>query len=1045
MTPPQIRFPRGLLTAILFTPTMLGCAAGEDNTGVGGVLVVSQVEVVGGDGQVLAGGTRQLQATPRTSTGLPVPGRTITWASANTALATVSSAGLVTGVAVGTTSITATVDGVIGRIDVQVRPVPVAAVQVTASVSTLEAGQTTQLQAATLDSVGGALGGRPVAWSSSNSLVATVSPGGMVTAVAAGSAVITATSEGRSGAVTLTITPRPATRLGFSVQPANATAGNAISPPIRVAIQDAAGATVTTATGNITLSFQSNPAGATLSGTLSAQAVQGIATFDNVRINLSGQLYTLQAVASGLSTATSTTFNVVAGPPAVMAITTHPGGGSAAGAPFVPQPVVQLRDALGNDARQAGVIVTATLASGPGTLGGTTSVPTNADGRAIFTNLAVTGVAGNYALGFAAAGLTAVSTNPLVVGPGTPTQLTFTAAPPATAINGLALGSPVVVQLRDATGNTVAQAGTAVTASIQSGAGVLSGSQVVLTGSNGAATFPNLAITGTAGSYVLHFSASGVSAAVSNPIAVQHGAATALALQVQPPATTTSGVVLSPQPSVRIVDLSGNTVTSSSLSVTAALASGPGTLGGTLTAAAVNGVVTFTDLAITGPAGTYTLDFSSGALTTATSNAIQIQAASPPTKLVFATTPPATAESGVAFSPAPVVQLQDASSNAVSQAGVMVSVSRVSGNGAVVITGGSASTDASGKATFSGLTLTGPADDYVLAFLSAGLTGVTSSSIALSSLSPTTIAANSTISQSATVGTSVVAPSVLVTGAGGVPVAGVEVTFTVTAGGGSISPASPATVSTNGSGIATLSNWTLGAAAGTNTVTAAAAGLAGSPVTFTATGTAASATTIEANSTTSQSATVGTAVDAPPTVRVTGAGGAFIAGVEVTFAVSSGGGSIIGPTTVTTNSGGIAAVGGWILGTTAGPNTLSASVAGLAGSPVIFTATGTAAAPAALGIATQPGGAEEDEQFDTQPVIWILDMHGNLVTTSTASVTAQIESGSGDLKGTTTRSAMNGVVSFTNLRIDDEGPHRLRFTSPGLASVVSVTIIVDDD
>jgi hypothetical protein len=1049
MTLPLLR--RACLAVAVTAAAVLGCSPnGDENTGVGGVLVVSRVDIEGGNRVVLIDGTRQLQATPRTSTGIAVPGKTVTWSSANPAIAGVSGTGLVTGVASGIVSITAVVDGVTGRIEVDVRQVPVATVQVVASVTTLEAGQTTQLQAVTLDSAGGALTGRAPAWSSSNSAVATVSPQGLVTGVGAGSAILTATSEGRSGSVTLTVTPRPASRLGFVVQPSNATAGLAVTPAIQVALQDAAGNTVTTATANVTLSFQSNPAGATLSGTLIAQTVQGIATFNNVRLNRSGQLYSLQAVATGLTAATSTTFNVVAGPPAVMAITTHPAGGSAAGAPFVPQPVVQLRDALGNDARQAGVTVTATLASGPGTLGGTTSVPTNSDGRAIFTNLAVTGAAGNYALGFASAGLTAVSSNPLVVAAGTPTQLTFTAAPPSTAIDGLPLGIPVVVQLRDATGNTVPQSGTTVTASIQSGAGALSGAQMVLTGSGGAATFPNLVITGTAGSYVLRFSASGVSPAVSNLIAVQHGAATALAMQVQPPASTTSGVVLSPQPSVRIVDQSGNTVISSSLTVTAALASGPGTLGGTLTAAAVNGVGTFTNLAVTGPAGTYTLDFSSGALTKATSNAMQIQAPSLATKLVFSTTPPATAESGVAFSPAPVVQLQDASNNAVSQAGVAVTVSRVSGNGTVMITGGSASTDASGKATFSGLTLTGPADSYVLAFLSAGLTGVTSSGIDLATLTPpapTTIAATSAISQSATVGTAVDGPpSVRVSGAGDVPVAGVEVTFTVTAGGGTITPASPATVFTNASGIATLSNWTLGANAGSNTVMATAAGLAGSPVAFTATGTAVSATTIAANSATSQSATVGTAV-AAPSVLVTGAGDVPISGVSVTFTVTSGGGTIspASPATVSTDASGIATLSNWTLGTTAGTNTVSATAVGLAGSPVAFNATGTAAAAAALEVATQPGGAEDDERFDTQPVIRVVDAYGNLVTTSAASVTAGIESGSGTLKGGTTRSATSGVASFTNLRIEGEGPHVLRFTSPGLAAAVSEPFIVDPD
>lgn len=1358
--PPLTLLRRACLALAIVITAVLGCSPGGDEpTGVGGVLIVSRVDIEGGNRVVLIGGTRQLQATPRTRSGIAVPGKVVTWSSANTAIAEVSSTGLVTGVASGIVSITAVVDGITGRIEVEVNRVPVAAVQAIASVTTLEAGQTTQLQALTLDSIGAALPGRPIAWSTSNPAVTTVSPQGLVTAVGAGSAILTATSEGRSGSVSLTVTPRPPSRLGFVVQPSNATAGMAITPAIRVALQDQVGNTVTTATGTITLAFASNPGGATLTGTLSAQAVQGVATFPDVRVNRAGQGYSLRATAPGFAEAVSGTFTVSAGLPAALAVIVEPAGGSASGAAFGQQPVVQLRDAQGNDVSQAGVTVTAVLASGPGTLNGTTSVVTGSDGRAVFTNLAIVGSVGSYSLQFAATGLAPKTSSPFTLGAGLATQLTFTTAPPGTAVNGQPLGATVVVQLRDGSGNPVAQAGTLVTAAIQSGTGSLGGTVVVATSSTGAAEFSGLIITGTIGNFSLRFSAPGVTPAISNAIALQPGAAaqltfttappvtatngvvlapatvvqlrdlsgnvvltagvsisasivtgaggvlggtlavptaangtatfstlrltgpagqytlrfgaagvspatanpltlgpgaaTALSMLVQPPATTSSGQVLSPQPSIRVVDQSGNTVTSSSLLVTATLASGPGSLGGTLSAAAINGVATFTSLAITGgtgaytigfgasgvggatsnsvsvgsggvnrlafvtppptvatngaplspqpvlelrdasnnpvlsagvtvtaslfsgpgtllgttstltagngratfanlelrglpgsyvirfssgslpaldsgpillgigianqllfelapppsatngavfpastvvkladvagnavvadgvsiavsvasgpgatlsgtttrttsagfatfnnliltgTAGTYTLQFTSGTLTRATSNGIQLTAG-PATKLAFTTSPPGSAQSGTAFTPPPVVRLQDASNNNVSDAGVTVTVNRVSGSASVVISGGSASTDASGKATFGSLTLTGPADSYVLAFLSAGLLGVTSSGITLTQVGATSIAANSATSQAATVGTAVSqAPSVRVTGAGGEPVSGVSVIFTVTGGGGTISPASPATVATNGSGVATLSNWTLGATAGTNTVTAAAAGLTGSPVTFTATGTAVSATTMAAHSVTDQSATVGTTVTQAPSVRVTGAGGVPIAGVAVTFAVTAGQGTITGSATVTTSSTGIATVGGWVLGTTAGLNTLTASAAGLAGSPVNFNATGTPGAAVALAIATQPGGAKEDENFAIQPVIRIVDAYGNLVTTSTASVTAQIHSGSGNLRGIRTVSAVNGVASFSSLRIDDDGPHRLRFTSTGLATAVSDTFMVE--
>ncbi|MEQ1691331.1 MAG: Ig-like domain-containing protein [Gemmatimonas sp.] len=174
------------------------------------------------------------------------------------------------------------------------------------------------------------------------------------------------------------------------------------------------------------------------------------------------------------------------------------------------------------------------------------------------------------------------------------------------------------------------------------------------------------------------------------------------------------------------------------------------------------------------------------------------------------------------------------------------------------------------------------------------------------------------------------------------PVSGVSVTFAVTAGGGAIDPVSPASVVTNASGVATLTSWTLGTIAGANTVTATVAGLTGSPVTFTATGTAGVATTIAAVSTLTQSATISTDVSAPPSVLVTDANGNPVSGVSVTFALTGGGGAIVpvSPATIVTNASGIATLTSWTVGAVPGANTVTATVAGLAGSPVTFTATG---------------------------------------------------------------------------------------------------------
>jgi hypothetical protein len=195
----------------------------------------------------------------------------------------------------------------------------------------------------------------------------------------------------------------------------------------------------------------------------------------------------------------------------------------------------------------------------------------------------------------------------------------------------------------------------------------------------------------------------------------------------------------------------------------------------------------------------------------------------------------------------------------------------------------------------------------------------------------TTLAANSSTSVTGVAGTAVTPPpSVIVTDQNGSPMDGAPVTFAVVSGGGSVSGA---TVTTNGSGIATVGSWTLGAVTGANVLSATSGTL--TSVAFTATSTAGAAASLTKNAGDNQSAAAGSAVAIPPSVIVKDANGNPKSGVSVTFAVVSGGGSITGATAAT-NAAGVAAVGSWTLGNSGGVNSLSAAVTGLPS--VTFTA-----------------------------------------------------------------------------------------------------------
>ena len=98
------------------------------------------------------------------------------------------------------------------NVTVTCAPSPVASVSVAPPSATVPVGQSVQLSATPKDANGNALTGRAVTWSSSNTSVANVDGSGLVTAGAAGSATITATSEGQSGTSSITVTPPAANK-----------------------------------------------------------------------------------------------------------------------------------------------------------------------------------------------------------------------------------------------------------------------------------------------------------------------------------------------------------------------------------------------------------------------------------------------------------------------------------------------------------------------------------------------------------------------------------------------------------------------------------------------------------------------------------------------------------------------------------------------------------------------------------------------------------------------------------------------------------------
>ncbi|MHB1328882.1 MAG: hypothetical protein ACYC2K_11840 [Gemmatimonadales bacterium] len=252
-----------------------------------------------------------------------------------------------------------------------------------------------------------------------------------------------------------------------------------------------------------------------------------------------------------------------------------------------------------------------------------------------------------------------------------------------------------------------------------------------------------------------------------------------------------------------------------------------------------------------------------------------------------------------------------------------------------------------------------------------------------------TVAAHAGAGQQGTVSTALpVAPAVVVKDQFGNPVPNVPVVFAVAAGGGSVTGANP---STNAQGIAAVGSWTLGAAAGNQSLTATTGTL--TPVTFSAAAAAGSAASMLVAQGAAQTVTVGTAVAQPPAVRVNDQFGNPVAGVTVTFAVTGGGGQVTGAA-ATTTAAGIATVGSWTLGTIAGPNGLSATAAGVP-TPLSFSATGVAGPPTQVIVVTGSGqSARVGNTLPVRPTVRVRDQYQNPVANVPVSFAVTVGGGS---------------------------------------------------
>jgi hypothetical protein len=782
---------------------------------------------------------------------------------------------------------------------------------------------------------------------------------------------------------------------------------------------DQNGVVDSTFNGNVTLALSANPQDATLGGTLTVQAFNGVAMFTGLTINKVGGGYTLQATTPGLTSAATTAFNVAD----TLVVTSQPPSTVAPEARF--GLIVTAEDGLGNvDPSFTGTV---TVADGVGnTLAGTISV-TAVKGVATFTGLTINTVGSGYALQATSAGSASATTSAFNVAD----LLVVTSQPPSTVAAGASFG--LIVKAENGLGTIDASFDGMVT--IADAAGNTLTGTLSVPAAAGVATFTGLSESTVLSGDSLEVSSSGLTSGYSNAFTVTppiHLIPPVGVIFAQAPTGGTAGSAINPAIVVDVVDSNNDVVTSNDSEVTLIINTGPSgaNISGTFTAAAVNGVATFANVMLN-TAGNYTLQATDGMLAAATSGNFTIVPAGA-NKLVITQQPTDTAAHD-AISPAITVAVEDQFGNVVAGNTSTVTLALgASPSGASL--GGTLSVAAiDGLATFSGISPS-KAGAYTLSAADGALTPATSDGFSAGKMAitqePTDVKAGAAIPIVA----DIQKPS-------GKVLAGddSQITISIATGPSGATITGTATAAAV-KGVVNFSDLSL-TKAGAYTLTITDGGITASTVSFTVSAAAAADLAFVQNPT---AVTAGQTIAPAITVSVTDSFGNPVTGAKVKLAIASGpAGSTLAGTLKATAQNGRATFNNISL-TQSGSYTLQATHGSLTATSSDFTV--SAAAADKLAFFQQPTGATVGSALAPAITVDVEDSFGNVVTTDDSNVVLTLKPSAGSpdavLDGTLTMPAQSGQSIFSDVSLSEAGTYKLKAKDGKLTAAKSAAFSV---
>lgn len=991
-----VRRPRSLAALALLAATIaLGCS---DSSTIGPGKV-TLIRISPDTVRLVVGEVDTVRAFPIDDKGAFLAGKVVRWSSSNAAVATVDDDGTVTAVALGEADLTASVGSVSGVVRALVTPAPAIAISAdTVDLTAIAQGGDTPSSSVTVTNGGGGLltdlvlgaieyQGPATGWiaadldqsSAPATLSLSVTPGSLAVGTYLATVPLLSDESPNSPlgvVVRMILTSDVATTIalqaGDNQTPA---AGTAVPIPPSVLVTDQFANPVT----GQAVTFAVGSGGGSITGGAAVSGPDGTATVGSWTLGSAVGANTLTASAAGLvGSPISFTASGIAGVASQISINGGNGQSAVAGQPVVVAPSALVRDAFGNPV--SGVAVTFAVATGGGSVSGGAQT-TNASGVATLGSWTLGTTSGANTLSVTSTGLTGSPLTVTATGtPGTATTVAINGGNNQSTAAGTTVATAPSALVTDVNGNGVP--GVTVTFQVTSGGGAITGG-VPATNASGIATITSWQLGNNVGANTLSATAPGLTGSpLSFTATGVTGAATVMTVNAGDNQAASAGGQVPVSPSVLVADAFGNPVTG--VGVTFAVASGGGNITGGAQSTNASGIASVGSWVLGAIAGSNTLTATSAGLT---NSPITFTATGNPgnaTNMALVQGDGQTGTVGSTLGTTLQVLVTDNLANPVQ--GVTVGWATSSGN----LAPASSITNASGIATTTWTLGTTPG--AVTATGSVG--GLTGSPVTFNSTAnpgaPTSITIVAGNGQSATVNTAVAtAPAVRISDQFDNPLSGVSVTFAVTLGGGSATGTDQVT---NGSGIATLTSWTLGTVAGSNTLSATATGPGA--IGFSATGTAGAATQIAISAGNGQSATVATTVATAPRVLVRDAFNNAVSNVSVTFAVTGGGGSVSGGSQLTSASG-LAQVASWTLGQTAGANSLSATSAGLTGSPLSFTATGNPGAVVSFsqtGLVSTTGTVNTAVSFS--PAVIARDQFSNAVPSVAVTFTKSATNGS---------------------------------------------------